>query len=74
MGAGFASLGQGTAGSFQIQDHGGRVLQVVPPQVGKPRHGGPVDDPVVCRPADVHDVSFHHLVPRVKPWQDLDGA
>lgn len=53
--------------SFQIQDHAGRVLQVGLPQVGEPTHGGSVDDSVICRPAYIHDMCFHHLVLFVKP-------
>ena len=59
--------------SFQIQDHGRWVLQVLPPQVGEPAHGGSVDDPVVGRPADVQNVSFNQLSVGVEPWKDLEG-
>lgn len=58
--------------SFQVQDHGGRVLQVLAPQVGEAAHGGSVDNPVVRRPADVQDVGLDHLPVGVEPWQDLD--
>ena len=32
---------------FEVQDHGGRVLEVTAPQVGEAAHRGAVDDAVV---------------------------
>lgn len=56
---------------FQVQDHAGRVLQVLPPQVGETAHGGAVNDPVICGPADLHDVSRDHLIAGAKPGKNL---
>lgn len=56
---------------FEVQHHVGRVLQVLPPQVGEATHGGSVYDAMICRPADVHDVSSDHLTTGVKPGEDL---
>lgn len=56
---------------FEIQDHGGRVLQVRYPQVGEATHGGSIDDSVVGRPADIHDVCFHYLILVVEARQNL---
>ncbi|KAF3834596.1 hypothetical protein F7725_027154 [Dissostichus mawsoni] len=46
---------EGLGQEGEVQHHGGRVLQVLLPQVGEPAHGGAVDDAVIRRPADVHD-------------------
>ena len=56
---------------FEVQHHAGRVLQVLPPQVGEATHGGSVDDAMIRRPADVHDMSADHLTAGVEPGEDL---
>lgn len=58
---------------FKVQDHAGWVLQVLPPKIGEATHGGAVDDAVIRRPADLHDVSSGHLTITVEPRQNLDG-
>lgn len=57
--------------SLEVQDHGGRLLQVSAPEVREAAHCGAVDDPVVSWPADVHDVGLDHVTTGVKPGQHL---
>ena len=71
QGRGVGGAERGWGFLFKVQDHGGWVLQVGLPQIGEPAHGGAVDDPMVRRPAHVHDVGLHHLVLRVEPGQHL---
>lgn len=59
------------AGLFKVQHHAGRVLQVLPPQVGEATHGCAVDDAVIRRPAHIHDVSPDHLTAGVEPRKNL---
>ena len=47
--------------SFQVDEHGGGVLEVALPPVAEPGHGGAVDDPVVGGPRDVHYVGANHV-------------
>ena len=43
--------------SFQVHEHGGRILEVAFPPVAEPGHRGAVDDPVVRGPRHVHNMS-----------------
>lgn len=56
---------------FEVQHHAGRVLQVLLPQVGEAAHGGAIDDAMIRRPADIHDVSSDHLTVGVEAREDL---
>lgn len=57
--------------SLQVQEHGRRVFQVGLPQVREARHGGAVDDPVIGRPAHLHDLRLIHVSFLVEPRKGL---
>ena len=56
---------------LKVKDQSCRVFKVWLPEVWKPRHRCAIDDAVVGRPADIHDMGSNDVTIMVEPWKLL---
>lgn len=57
--------------SLEVEEHLIRVFEERLPDIREVCHGGPINDSVIGRPANLHDVGADHIACCIEPWQHL---